>query len=117
MGNQIHFPVHCISKTNRRKYQDTNLSANTNIIMAITIMPKESFGVLEWWSKSMQKLLSIGQKGDASNIVEEQLHQEPVVTKTWYHTGAFLQKEKILDQFAKEYWYEEMNGRDLLCTS
>ena len=47
-------------------------------------------------------------KGNASNIVEELLHQEPVVTKTWNHTGAFLRKDKILDQFAKDYWYKEM---------
>ena len=36
------------------------------------------------------------------------LHQEPVVSKSWHHTGAFLQKDKILNQFAKDYWYEEM---------
>ena len=48
-------------------------------------------------------------KGDATNIVEEDLHQEPVVSKTWFHTGAFLRDKKILNQFAHEYWYEEMN--------
>ena len=47
--------------------------------------------------------------GNASNIVDAELHQEPVVTKTWFHTGAFLQREQILNQFAHEYWYEEMN--------
>ncbi len=36
------------------------------------------------------------------------LFQKPVLTKTWFHTGAFLDKEKILTQFEKEYWYNEM---------
>ncbi|MFZ4427164.1 MAG: SpvB/TcaC N-terminal domain-containing protein [Saprospiraceae bacterium] len=35
------------------------------------------------------------------------LNQPPVMTRTWYHTGAFLQKERILNQFSHEYWYEE----------
>lgn len=48
-------------------------------------------------------------KGNASNIVDETLHQEPVITKSWFHTGAFLSREKILNQFAHEYWYKEMN--------
>ncbi|MEP7107403.1 MAG: SpvB/TcaC N-terminal domain-containing protein [Ferruginibacter sp.] len=36
------------------------------------------------------------------------LFQKPVLTKTWFHTGAFLDKEKILTQFETEYWYNEM---------
>ncbi|HEX5151230.1 MAG TPA: SpvB/TcaC N-terminal domain-containing protein [Parafilimonas sp.] len=38
----------------------------------------------------------------------EPLFQKPVLTKTWFHTGAFLDKEKILTQFETEYWYNEM---------
>ena len=56
-------------------------------------------------------------KGDASNIVDSELHQESVTTKTWFHTGAFLSKEKILSQFAHEYWYEEMNQQGFLAVS
>lgn len=31
------------------------------------------------------------------------LYQPPVLTKTWFHTGAFINKEKILSQFREEY--------------
>ncbi len=41
--------------------------------------------------------------------MDKTLHQEPVITKSWFHTGAFLSRGKILNQFAHEYWYEEMN--------
>lgn len=37
----------------------------------------------------------------------EELFQKPVLTKTWFHTGAFLDRERILNQFKEEYWYEE----------
>lgn len=46
--------------------------------------------------------------GGSSNVVEQDLHQEPVITKKWFHTGAFLRRDKILTQFADEYWYAEM---------
>jgi len=35
----------------------------------------------------------------------EELYQSPTLTRTWYHTGAFLDKERILNQFEHEYWY------------
>lgn len=38
-------------------------------------------------------------KHDATNITEEDLHQEPVVSKSWHHTGAFLRNGKILNEF------------------
>ena len=41
----------------------------------------------------------------------EELYQLPTLTKTWYHNGAFLEKERILNQFEKEYWYEMYNER------
>lgn len=47
-------------------------------------------------------------KSGASNIVPAELHQPPVLTKTWYHTGAYLEKEKILTHFRGEYWDAEM---------
>ncbi|SHJ41213.1 SpvB/TcaC N-terminal domain-containing protein [Aquimarina spongiae] len=50
-------------------------------------------------------------KTGAGNIVTEEHHQPPVLTKTWFHTGAFLDKEKILTQFKKEYWYEEFKNQ------
>ncbi|MCB9351087.1 MAG: insecticidal toxin complex protein [Lewinellaceae bacterium] len=43
----------------------------------------------------------------ASNTVPVEHHQPPVLTKTWFHTGAFLDKERILTHFKKEYWQEE----------
>lgn len=43
----------------------------------------------------------------ASNNPAQEHHQPPVSTKTWFHTGAFLTKERILSQFKHEYWYNK----------
>lgn len=42
--------------------------------------------------------------GASNNITEDDIHQAPVLTKTWIHTGAFLSQENILNQFAHEYF-------------
>ena len=36
--------------------------------------------------------------------VEAQLHQPPVYTKTWFHTGAYLGHGDIAEALAEEYW-------------
>ncbi len=36
--------------------------------------------------------------------VDEGFHEPPILTKTWFHTGAFLDSEKILKQFEPEYY-------------
>ncbi|HNP66185.1 MAG TPA: toxin TcdB middle/N-terminal domain-containing protein, partial [Woeseiaceae bacterium] len=42
---------------------------------------------------------------------DKTLHQPPVKTVTWYHTGAVLDREHILSQFEHEYfphWFEDL---------
>ena len=39
----------------------------------------------------------------ANNIVEADLHQPPVKTITWYHTGAYFNQQQIFDQLEEEY--------------
>ncbi len=41
----------------------------------------------------------------------EELYQPPVLTKTWFHTGAFLDNKKLLTHFKAEYWMEEFNRK------
>jgi len=48
---------------------------------------------------------------NAGNQLEpsEELYQPPMLAKTWFHTGAFLDRERILNHHEKEYWYEAYN--------
>jgi len=43
-------------------------------------------------------------RSGAANSVSEPLFQPPVLTRTWFHTGAFTARDRILRQFEKEYY-------------
>ena len=49
---------------------------------------------------------------------DQTLYQPPVKTVTWYHTGAFLDRKRILSHFKDEYfpnWFEnEKPGTQVL---
>ncbi|MES2520775.1 MAG: SpvB/TcaC N-terminal domain-containing protein [Bacteroidota bacterium] len=40
----------------------------------------------------------------ATNATDIQFHEPPLLTKTWFHTGAFIARDRILDHFKHEYW-------------
>jgi RHS repeat-associated protein len=106
---KLHFPVHCVSHTLTRdkisgylsiseyKYHHGYYDHAEREFRGFGMVEQIDAETFEHWKKQ-----------DATNIVAEDLHQEPVVSKTWNHTGAFLQQDKILGQFKEEYWYEVM---------
>ncbi len=51
------------------------------------------------------------ERNNAGNQLEKsEIHyQKPMLTKTWFHTGAFFDRERILNQFKDDYWFEEYN--------
>lgn len=106
---KLHFPVQCISKIETR-----------DVISGFRFVSSYKYhhGYYDHIEKEFRGFGMVEQtdteyfdhcvKGDSSNIECRELHQEPVITKNWFHTGAFLGRERILNQFAHEYWYEEM---------
>lgn len=108
-ATKLHFPVHCISKTETRDkisgYRFVSSYKYHHGYYDHAEREFRGFGMVE---QIDTEDFDHWVKGNASNIVEKTLHQSPVITKQWFHTGAFLSKEKILNQFAREYWYEEM---------
>ncbi|MFI0429208.1 SpvB/TcaC N-terminal domain-containing protein [Mariniflexile sp. HMF6888] len=105
---KLHFPVHCVSKTttedkisgykfiSKYKYHHGYYDHAEREFRGFGMVEQIDAETFEHWGKQ-----------DATNITEEDLHQEPVVSKSWYHTGAFVQNEKILNQFEKDYWYHD----------
>lgn len=51
------------------------------------------------------------EKTGAGNVTSQEHHQLPMLTKTWYHTGAYLDEKRMLSQFREEYWYEEFKKK------
>jgi hypothetical protein len=43
---------------------------------------------------------------EAPGNVDQAFHQPPVYTKSWFHTGAYLAREKISRHFETEYYRE-----------
>jgi RHS repeat-associated protein len=106
---KLHFPIHCVSKTETRDkisgYRFVSSYQYHHGYYDHAEREFRGFGMVEQTdSEHFEHWI----KGDASNIVDKELHQEPVVSKSWHHTGAFMGREIILNQFAHEYWYEEM---------
>lgn len=106
---KLHFPVHCIAKTETRDkisgYRFVSSYTYHHGYYDHAEREFRGFGMVE---QTDAEHFDHWIKGDATNIVDKTLHQEPVITKSWFHTGAFLSREKILTQFADEYWYKEM---------
>ena len=53
------------------------------------------------------------ENGSSPYITNDQtLYQPPVKTISWFHTGAFFERDRILSQFEQEYfprWFEALN--------
>ena len=106
---KLQFPVHCVSKTiTEDKISGYKFVSEYKYHHGYYDHPEREFRGFGMVEQTDAETFEHWKKGNASNIVEEPLHQEPVVSKSWFHTGAFLRKEKILNQFAHEYWYQEM---------
>ncbi|MCC7525908.1 MAG: VCBS repeat-containing protein, partial [Chitinophagaceae bacterium] len=105
---KLHFPVHCVFRTitedkisgykfvSEYKYHHGYYDHAEREFRGFGMVEQTDAETFEHWAKS-----------GALNITDATLHQEPVVSKQWFHTGAFLRNEKILNQFEKDYWYNE----------
>lgn len=49
--------------------------------------------------------MSSGKFPNSSNF-EETSHVPPMLTKTWFHTGAFIERGKMARYFEHEYYYD-----------
>ncbi|WP_181234175.1 toxin TcdB middle/C-terminal domain-containing protein [Enhygromyxa salina] len=77
------------------------------------------FGMVETWDTESFEAFSDGNSSlfefeyAPSNTVEEKLHQPPVYTKTWLHTGAFVSWDRVSGIFASEYYDGDANAHAL----
>ncbi|MEZ5013557.1 MAG: SpvB/TcaC N-terminal domain-containing protein [Chitinophagales bacterium] len=103
---KLHFPVHCVSKVRTE-----------DIISGYTFIKTYSyhhgyydhaerefrgFGMVE---ETDAETFAHWVKQNAGNITEEPLHQEPVVTRSWFHTGANTSTDDLLQAYEQDHWY------------
>lgn len=114
---KLHFPVHCVSKVETRdEISGTRFITLYKYHHGYYDHAEREFRGFGMTEQTDSEHFEHWIQGNSANIVEKEIHQEPVVTKTWSHTGAFLNREKILHQFADEYWYEEMCRQGIAVT-
>ena len=58
------------------------------------------FGMVEQWDTEEFAALNVGGQAPAGTNVEASSHVPPVLTKTWFHTGAYLGRGHVSDFFA-----------------
>ena len=105
---RLPFPVHCLEKvTVKDKWRET----------AFTTQYSYHHGYFDGIEREFRGFGRVEQvdvesygefiKGNADSpyvTKDKQLYQPPVKTVTWFHTGAFLDRERIISQFEEEYF-------------
>ena len=58
------------------------------------------FGMVEQWDTEAYATLSAGGDGSEAVNIDAASHVPPVLTRTWFHTGAYLGRDHVSDFFA-----------------
>jgi RHS repeat-associated protein len=66
------------------------------------------FGMVEQWDTEELSILANQGLPENTTNIDSASYVPPVHTKTWYHTGAYLDGDRISKCFAKEYYREPM---------
>lgn len=68
------------------------------------------FGMVEQFDTEAFEDYVVGvQRVGGDQELAPELNQPPVTTRTWYHTGAFLDQPRILHQYRNEYYRREQH--------
>ena len=106
---QLPFPVQCVSKVvmvdQIRKTRFTNQYSYHHGYYDHPEREFRGFGRVDQTdTEDYEQYKKFSNPDGGIQLVDEGFHEPPVLTKTWYHTGAFLDKEKVLNHFAHEYY-------------
>ncbi len=104
---KLPFPVHVVAKTTvTERVSNLRFSAEYSYHHGYYDHAEREFrgfGRVEQIDTEAFDVFENLNQGDA---IPPEHYQPPVLTKTWFHTGAFFNKERILSQFKTEYWQE-----------
>jgi RHS repeat-associated protein len=105
---RLHFVVHCLSKmvVHDRIMKTRLASTYTYHHGHYDHYEKEfrGFGRVDQTDCEEFDNFVLNSAGAANTVAEEDIYQAPVLTRTWFHTGAFLSQHNILNQYVHEYF-------------
>lgn len=110
---KLHFPVHLLTKTiTHDKWTKTTFTSRMSYHHGYYDHAEREFrgfGRVEQIDAEDFDTFASGNSQSPFIIDDLTLYQPPVKTITWYHTGAFLGRHRILNQFESEYFTPEAN--------
>lgn len=105
---KLHFPVHLVTRTIVfDKWRNSRFVSSYSYHHGYYDHPEREFrgfGRVEQVDIENFGTFAAGNQASPYITNDLTLYQPPVKTITWYHTGAFLGKQKILKQFGDEYF-------------
>lgn len=105
---RLPFPVHCVSKvTVRDQWRGTAFSSTYSYHHGYYDgIEREfrGFGRVEQVDVEDYGQFEAANSGSPWITDDQRLYQPPVKTVTWFHTGAAIDRRRILAQFAEEYF-------------
>ena len=112
---RLPFPVHCVEKVTvfdkwRNARFTTTYSYHHGYFDGIE-REFRGFGRVEQVDTDKFGTFTKGATASPYITNDHTLYQPPVKTITWFHTGAFLDRDRILSHFKHEYfpnWFEEL---------
>lgn len=108
-STKLHFPVQCLSRVetidhvsghrlvNHYRYRHGYYDHAEREFRGFGMSEKRDAEQFEHWVL-----------GGATNIVDNTLHQAPVVTRSWFHTGSMIDQHRLFGLFAADFWYNEL---------
>jgi RHS repeat-associated protein len=109
---QLSFPVQCVSQVTMidkiRKTRFSNQYSYHHGYYDTFEREFRGFGRVDQTDTESYEQFKKQVNDGSTQIIDEGFYQPPVLTKTWFHTGAFLDNEKILSQFAHEYYQNNL---------
>jgi YD repeat-containing protein len=114
---KLPFPVHCVEKvTVTDNWRQTVFSTTYTYHHGYFDGAEREFrgfGRVEQVDTESYGEFAQGSNSASPYIADDlTLYQPPVKTVTWHHTGAMLESERILSQFAHEYfprWFQDLH--------
>ncbi|AFZ22068.1 SpvB/TcaC N-terminal domain-containing protein [Allocoleopsis franciscana] len=111
---KLPFPVHVVERVETRDYISGNRFVTRYAYHHGYFDGEErefrGFGFVEQWDTEDY---GVFQQGGGTNALEQALHVPPVLTKTWFHTGVYIDRDRISNFFAEKEYYREPQYRIL----
>ncbi|GLV54151.1 hypothetical protein KDH_10000 [Dictyobacter sp. S3.2.2.5] len=111
---KLPFPVHCVETVKvRDTWRNTTFSTTYSYHHGYFDGPEREFrgfGRVEQVDVEDYGTFAAGNASSPYITDDKTLYQPPVKTVTWYHTGAFLDRQRILSHYEHEYfphWFED----------